>query len=213
MKVYSAPWQAELDAGRGLVSSAVRVQGTSTTVRFWGGYGDLTLASEVYTGIGDRALVTATGAALGGEANPLTVEISGIEDIAEAVRDLVGLRGAFVRVWRLGFDSAGVNLLHSEIWHRGRLDRATLVDTPGAPSLLRCEIDGPARTLGRSLGRMGSDADQRLVDANDDCFKFVNIAGEKKTAWGGKPPERFGSALPNTVTVFGMNLTVGGGRQ
>ena len=209
MKTYPASWQAELDAGGGLVSSAVRVQGTAATVRFWGGYGDLTLGGEVYTGIGDRALVTATGAALGGEANPVTVEISGVDDIAQTIRDLVGLRGAFVRIWRLGFDTPGLNLLYSEIWHRGRLDRAPLIDQPNGQTIVRCEIDSPARTLGRKLGRMGSDADQRLVDGADDCFKFVNVAGEKKLAWGGKPPERAASALP-TITVFGMTIPVGG---
>lgn len=202
MKTFASAWSTALAAGEGLVTGALRIQGASSTLRYWGGYGDLTLGGEVYTGIGDRALITASGASLGGAANPITVEITGIDDTATAIRDLVGLRGAFIRVWRLGFDSNGVNLLDNRVWHRGRLDKATLVEAADEPSRILCEIDGPARTLGRALSRMGSDADQRITDANDDCFKYVNVAADKKLAWGGKPPQRAKEALPNSGFIL-----------
>lgn len=212
MKTYATAYQTALDAGAVADCGAVKVIGSSGSWRYWSGYGDLTLASEVYTGLGDRMMVTVSGAAIGTAANGATIEITGIESPADALRGLAGLRGASVQIWRLGFDPSLTTLLDSRIWTRGRLDKAPLRDRPGGDSVLRLEIETPARSLGRALGRMLSDPDQRLIDSGDDCCKFINIFGEKKLAWGGRPPKRASETLPNAASgSWFFQVATGGG--
>ena len=92
-------------------------------------------------------------------------------------------------------DRGGRVLLESKVWLRGRVDSVTLNETPGGTSTLKVGVEGPARGLGRRSERMRSDADQRLIDEADAGFRRVAYAGQKSIYWGGKPPERAGSAF------------------
>ncbi len=207
MKLYSSVAQAALDAGDVIVSGAVKLA-LSTPFLVWGGYEPLTLASEVYTGIGDRGLVQASSGQLGGAANGPALSLSGVDPDVAALIDTNSLRGAAAVIWRLIFDGSGRNLLDARVWDRGRCDRLTIEETPAGTSTLKLSIEGAARGMGRHGGRMRTDADQRLIQGDDGGFKAVSTAPNKTLNLGGKPPARVADALPNSG---GSAVGYGGG--
>ena len=88
-------------------------------------------------------------------------------------------------------------------------------ETPGGEAIIRLGIEGPARGLGRRSERMRSDADQRLIDPTANGFAAVAYAGDKAINWGGKPPQRSGSAFggvsPGTLHAKGQLISIADG--
>lgn len=194
MKTFSAEALAALETGENIVAGAVRF-GLVEPVRYWGGGGSLSLGGETYVGIGDQGTVEVSGGTLGGRAEGAMLTLSGVDPQVAAEVDFRSLRGVSVILWWLVFDGGGRVLLQSKVWLRGRVDSVTLNETPGGTSTLKVGVEGPARGLGRRSERMRSDADQRLIDEADAGFRRVAYAGQKSIYWGGKPPERAGSAF------------------
>jgi hypothetical protein len=211
VKTFSTATQEALESGEAIVTAAIKVVTPGETWRVWGGYGDLAIAGEAdpFTGIGDRALVTASGGELGSAANALTIDLNGVEPENLRLLGLSGLRRAPVVVWRLIFDVTGANMLAAHVFTRGRLDVAPVTGTPGGEKSIRFDIEGAARSLGRRMGRMRTDADQRLIRSDDPGFELVSIAGEVKLYWGGKTPERAGSALPGSSFLGHLGQIMG----
>ncbi len=168
---------------------------TSTPVAFWGGYGNLTIDSVVHIGLGDRFMLSETAGSLGGEEQGAVVELSAVDDDVAPLRALSGLRGAPVICRRLIFNATGSTLLETEVRIRGRVDHMPGEETPGGEAKFMLKIEGAARGAGRRGGRMRTDADQRLINGTDGGFKRISYAGEVTLYWGGKPPQRAGSAL------------------
>ena len=139
--------------------------------------------------MGDNGLVSATGGAVGSAEQNLTLELSGVEPDNLALFDMTSLRRAPTVCRRLLFDSSGLTWLAAPIFARGRLDQAPTEQTPGGSATIRAMIEGAARGLGRGLGRMRTDADQRLINASDDGLKAISYAGTLAIYLGGKPPQ------------------------
>jgi hypothetical protein len=180
------------------VERGIPVVGAGTTIRLWGGYGDLDLPSDAgtstYSGIGDRGLIQSSSGAIGGTAQNLTLGLSGIEPAALEVLNPDEVRDASVVVRRLIFDSSGKTLLGAYVYTRGRLDELKTSELVGGGASIQISVEGAARGLGRRGGRMRSDADQRLVSSPDGFFKNVSFAAQKVLYWGGKKPSGGGSA-------------------
>lgn len=200
MKTISAEALAALAKGEAIVSGAVRL-GTAEPRLYWGGYGEVTLGGEVYEGIGDRGLVTASGGSLGGQEQPAEITVSGLDPDAAGDLNLRQLRGVSAVLWRLVFNGSGSTLLDASVFLRGRVDRATIEETPGGNSTLRIAIEGAARGLGRRSERMRTDSDQRLILPTDGGMRRIAWAGEKSIYWGGKPPQRAGSAFSGGTVI------------
>lgn len=209
MKTFSTAWQAELDAGRGITSGAVKVESTPA-FRVWGGYGDLTIAGETYIGIGQNGLIEATGSQLGGQEQAVELTLSGVDPDILALVDASAVRKARVTIWRLGFDASATVLLDARVFARGVVDNLKRECTPGGAATLKCVVETAARGLGRVTGRLRSDADQRMVNSADGGFSRVTQAGELTLAWGGKPPARTSNALPGTLVAGGGGGLVNG---
>lgn len=147
-----------------------------------------------YLPLGDRDIGIATGAALGGIAQNLSLTLSGIEPDLLELLDAVSVKGAPVRVITLIFDGSGTQLLDHFVHRRGRVDRVPVRETSGGTATITVEVEGPGRGLGRRTGRMRSDADQRLIDPDDGGMRQVSFAAEKTLYWGGRRPSRAGDA-------------------
>lgn len=202
MKIYSEEALAALESGEVIVSAGV-LFGAPVDVGFWGGHGPLAFlneggVAEAYLGLGDRGFATAAGGALGGAEQGVELILSGIEPEVAARVDLSEIRGCPIVIRKLIFNGSGAVLLANPVFLRGRVDRADREETPGGFSVLTIGVESAARGLGRRLERMRSDADQRLIDANDGFFARVAYAGEKLITWGGKPPVRAGAAVGGT---------------
>jgi hypothetical protein len=135
------------------------------------------------------------GAALGSAATNVELTLSGIDPETLALLDAEEVRRAAVTLRRLIYAGDGRTLLDIEVFQRGRLDQLSAVETIGGTAALAAMIETAARGLGRRGGRMRSDADQRLIKADDGFFKHASYAGEKTLYWGGRPPANAGQAL------------------
>ncbi|PHY20931.1 hypothetical protein [Caulobacter sp. BP25] len=194
MKVFGPEADAEIAAGRAMSVGAALIAGAPNPTRIWGGYHPITVAGQIFQPIGDRGLVRASGGQLGGAAQAVTLELSGVEPEVLAMLDAEALKNVPVIVWRWIFDASGRNLLATPVFTRGRLDQIIIDDVPGGTSKISASVEGAAKGLGRSRGRTRSDADQRLDDPADAGFSAVSYAGEKIMYWGGKLPSTVAAA-------------------
>jgi hypothetical protein len=172
------------------------VGGTGTPLRLWGGYGPITIDGHEFQGVGDRGFVQQTAGAIGGVAQGMTIGLSGIEPNALALLDdAADFRGAGVVIYRLIFGPDGKSLLDAHVFDRGRIDTIASDETIGGGASIAAAVESAARGLGRSLARLRSDADQRLINALDGYFKNTAYAGQKMLYWGGKKPSIAATAL------------------
>lgn len=197
MKVYASNWTAALAAGGVRTAGAVKIEAT-TDFLVWGGAGNLVLNGETYIGIGDAGLVSVSGSQIGGTEDAISLVLSGVDPEAAALMDTSGSRNARVTTWRLGFDVSGTSLLDASIFDRGRLDKLSRDDQPGAggKATVTATVETAIRGLGKMTGRRTADADQRAILATDPTCSKVTQAGQLTLAWGGKPPARVVDSLP-----------------
>ena len=194
MKVIAPAALEALERGDAIVVGAVEIAADPVT-RVWGGRRPITFDGRTFDPLGDRSLVQVAGGALGGQAQSITLTLSGLEPKVLALLDSSEVAGAPTTLWRLIFDSSGTQLLGFNVWGRGRLDTLPREEEIGGTASIIARIETPARSSGQRGARLRSDADQRMIDPDDGFFKHVAYAGEKKLYWGGRRAERAGSAL------------------
>ncbi len=187
MKIFSPAAMAEIRKGTAIVSGAVEIL-CRDPIRLWGGYGRLPIEGETYEPIADRALAQVSGQALGGAAQNVNLTLSGIEPEALELLDAEEVKRAPATLRRLIFSGDGKRMLDQHVFTRGRLDPLTVRDVIGGAASINTSIESAARGLGRRGGRMRTDADQRLIKADDGFFKNVSYAAEKVLYWGGQKP-------------------------
>lgn len=185
MRDYSDAAIAAMESGECIVSGALAIY-CDPPVFVWGGTGVLPLDGDDYLGVDDREIGQATGGALGGSAQNITLTLSGIDPEHLALLDADEVRQAPAKVYRLLFDGTGRTLLDARIFKRGRVDDLAVDETVGGTAAISVSIESAARGLGRSGKRMRSDADQRLIDPADGFFKHVSYAATKTIYFGGK---------------------------
>lgn len=201
MKIIAPAALAAIISGTAIVAGAVQITPRDpdlAVIRVWSGYGKLTIAAADYLPIGDRAFAQQTAGAVGGVAQGITLTLSGVERAALALLDPDEVRGASVVVYRLIFKGDGKTLLDAHVFDRGRGDTLDTVEKIGGPAAIRYMVESAARGLGRSLARMRSDSDQRLINSSDSYFSRAAYAGVKMLYWGGKKPARAAGAVSGT---------------
>lgn len=194
MKTIAGSALAALEDGTAIVAGAVEILGTPA-VRGWSGYGPITFDGRTFDPLGDYGLVRVAGGALGGSAQGITLTLSGIEPSLLALLDASGVQGASTTLWRLIFSGDGQSLLDFHVWARGRFDQLVTEEKVGESAALTAQLETAARGLGRRGARLRSDADQRLVKANDGFFRNIAFAGQKTLYWGGRKPASAASAV------------------
>ena len=175
-------------AGEALSVGAVRIDISPDPICFWGGYGELVIEGQTFLGIGDKGLISATSAAMGGAEENLTLELSGVDPDVLAQWNLSALRRAPVICYRLVFDAHGTTLLAAPVFRRGRIEEAPKSETSGGTATIKALVESAARGLGATGARVRSQADQTLIDPEDDGLKGVSYAGETLVYFGGKIP-------------------------
>jgi hypothetical protein len=199
MHTYSEAAQAALDDGTALAVGAVYLELSTGPWGVWGGHYVLELDGKTFQPIGDRGLASVAGGQLGTAEQGATLTLSGVDPNVLALVDTLSVRGAAAILYELLFDQTGSALLSAKVALRGRCDRMPIEDEIGGNSTVTLNIEGSVRGLGRRSGRMRTDADQRLIVGSDGGFKQVAYAGEITLNWGGKPPQRAASAVPNAL--------------
>lgn len=187
MKIFADAAVSALALGDVMVGGAVEILADPVT-RFFSGFGQLTIDGETFYGIGSPALVAQSTAAIGGTAQGVSLTLSGVDSDIVALINYASAKNAICTLYRMMINSAGTVLLDAQVFARGKLDTLEIEETPGGASNINVMVETAARALGRRGGRMRTDSDQRLISANDACFKAVSYAGEKTLYWGGPMP-------------------------
>jgi len=194
VRAFSDAAMAAIEAGTARVVGAVEIL-CDPPLRVWGGPWEQEIDGHDYIGVGDRGIASTGGAAIGSAAQNVTLELSGVDPTHLELLDADEVRAAPAVLRRLIFDGSGTQLLDVHVYRRGRVDVVSTEETIGGAAIIRAELEGAARGLGRRGGRLRADADQRLVAPDDGAFKHVSYAAEKQLYWGGKPPTSAGQAL------------------
>lgn len=223
MKDFGTAAREAIAAGRAMSVGAVFIAVPGEPFAVWGGYGDLVIDGQTHTGLGDRGLVSSSSGAVGSGDQGVTLELSGIEPKVLELADTRAANRADVVVRRLIFDSSGRTLLAAPVFSRGRLDKISTKDTIGGTSTIRAMVEGAVRGLGRTGGRMRSNADQRLADkhtqgpfANDIAFNsaatgpVVQPSGQKLTGYECIDCE-YSNILYNVGSSISLVMEVGSG--
>jgi hypothetical protein len=180
------------------------IVGGGDPIRVWGGHGPLTISGDVFQGIGDRGLAQQTAGAIGGVAQGMTLGLSGIEpEVLALLDDAEDLRGAATVIYRLIFANDGKTVLDAHVFDRGRLDTIDSDEVVGQAAAITAAVESTARSLGRSLARLRSDGDQRLISSLDGYFAQTAYAWQKELYWGGKKPARTASAVGGSTSGGG----------
>ncbi|MAM39347.1 MAG: hypothetical protein CL949_12810 [Erythrobacter sp.] len=201
MKTIAPAALAALDRGDAIVVGAIEIAADPVS-RVWGGPWPITFDGRTFEPLGDRTMVQVASGALGGQAQSITLTLSGLEPELLELLEAAEVAGAPTTLWRLIFDSSGTVLLGYNVWGRGRLDTLDREEEIGGTATITAKVETPARSMGKRGARMRSDADQRLIDPDDGFFKHVAYAGEKKLYWGGRAPERAGSVLSDSIRAI-----------
>lgn len=187
MKIWSDAAIAAMTDGTAISIGAVKI-GCTPPVRVWGGYGQITLAGETYDGIGDRGLIAASAGTIGSAEQNVSLTLSGVEPSVLALWSASEVRRAPCQIWELIWDGSGTVMLDAKIFTAGRIDACTIDEEVGGTATIIAQVETAARGLGQTGQRMRTDADQRLIDANDAGFRAISFAGQKTLYWGGQRP-------------------------
>lgn len=155
-------------------------------VKWFSGWGEITIEGEVYTGIGEAGLVIPTASSIGGANDGLTIEFSGLDPAITALVDNYDYHQKPVTVYRLVFAPDRKTLLGAAVFMRGRIDSIGEIATVGGKAALVVQVEGPRRDMNRRGARMRSNVDQRAL-GGDAAKKHVGVAARKTLSWGNKP--------------------------
>lgn len=174
-------------AGRAPILAGAARFSFGETYRVWSGYGQLTIDSQDFKGIGARALIVPTGSQGGGSAEGTRLTLSGVDpDVAQTIED-EDYHQKPCTIWRLIFSPDHV-LLGAAVFLRGRVDTVTITEQVGGDSSIEFDIEGPRRDMSRRGARIRSDSDQRVLGGSGDAaMKHISYAARKTLVWGQKP--------------------------
>lgn len=189
MKTINPTALTALTEGTAIVTAAVAIY-TSSPAYFWGGYGDLVIGSDTYTGVGDGGTVSPVNMEAGGVESGMQLSLANFDPYVNTLIAAENLRGKTAVIRRLIFDSHGTTLLDSSVFFRGRVDQVNLKETIGGTADAVISVEGSARGLNRSGNRIANLDDQLLVSATDTSFERMATSPTVTLYWMGKEPTR-----------------------
>lgn len=160
---------------------AVELEFTSGTLRFWNGYGDLTVNGDTYTGSGDLLGISAIEETAEIGAKGATVTMSGIPSYLLSIALAENYRNRTASIYVGTIDGATVE---SYKIFSGRMDMMDL-EEQGETCAISLQIENKLIDLERSRVRRYTSEDQKALYSGDKGFEFVNSLQEANIKWGG----------------------------
>ncbi len=154
--------------------------------RFWTGYGDITIAGNVYTGAGALGRITYPNERAGLDAVRKTFQVSGAEIDPTLITE-ADIEGSFGRdvVEYLGFlnQQTGELAEEPEINWEGRIDSIRRVD--GAEPRIEVNAEHRMVILEKTTGLRRTNEHQQQFYAGDTGFSQVSQSLVREISWGG----------------------------
>jgi hypothetical protein len=169
----------------------------SGLIGFFSGIGTFEWSGVTFTGAGTLFEIDTIGSSMDGSAVPLVIRLNGdaragLTPTVLATIESVQYRGRPVTVYRRYMHPETYAELSTELIYRGKIDTMVHKIQEGEQAVLECHTENVLIDLARSGYRMRSDADQRLIDANDGSMRFTSTVPDFKIDWGSAPerPQR-----------------------
>ena len=168
---------------------ATELEFSTGTLRFWNGYGDITMtaggASNTFTGLGDLMNVSAISESDQVEAIGATLGLTGIKSsfISAALSANYTNRNASIFLGL--FDSNKSVISDVYTLFKGKMDIMKIDEGPETASI-QLSLENRLIALDRAKERRYTHEDQQLSFSGDLGFEFVPDLQDKEIIWGKK---------------------------
>jgi hypothetical protein len=154
--------------------------------RMWFGHGQIEVAGELWDGDGGMASISEIGAAIGDSAQPLTIDVSGVDQqfMALAASEVNLVRGRPINISIAFFSESGLLLDSPASLYTGEMQAIKPSKTVMSRSLsLLCE--GIFSDRGMTPNGLLSDRDQKSRHIGDTGMEFMSSLAVKQINWFG----------------------------
>jgi|TARA_Y100000034_G_C6657441_1_gene288084 hypothetical protein len=156
---------------------------TSETIRVWNGIGDITVSSDVFTGIGTLGTVSPIIETATVKATGVDFALSGIPSGLLSIALTEDYQERLATLW-LGFmDTSDNSFIDRLQIYKGRMDVMT-IEEEGETSTISLSTESILVGLERPRERRYTDQDQKSQFPADKGFEFVTSLQEKDVPWG-----------------------------
>lgn len=176
------------EAARPVVRPALLAELTfvSQTLRVWTGIGSITLAGQLWSGLGEFGRVSAVEETVDLRAAGATLQLSGVPADLIATVSTEPLQGRSARLLLVFLDAAGQPVGPPAVLFHGRMDTVEILDG-AAEAVIALTVENRLRDLERPRLRRYTDADQQAAFPGDRGFAFVPALQELEILWGPLP--------------------------
>lgn len=161
---------------------AIKLAFDSGDVKLWTGYGDITVASETYTGGGQLLSISPIEETVEVAARGVNFALNGIDSSLVSVALTENYQGRSAKVY-LGVISSGAVVSDPYLVFDGRMDVMTIEDV-GDTASISLSAESRLIDLERSRVRRYTNSDQQNQFPGDTCLRFVADLQDKEIAWG-----------------------------
>ena len=161
---------------------AIKLAFDGGDVKLWTGYGDITVASETYTGGGELLSISPIEETVEIAAKGVNFALNGIDSSLVSVALTENYQGRSAKVY-LGVISSGAVVSDPYLVFDGRMDVMTIEDA-GDTASISLSAESRLIDLERSRVRRYTNSDQQNQFPGDTCLRFVADLQDKEIAWG-----------------------------
>jgi hypothetical protein len=168
---------------------ACELEFSTGTLRFWNGYGDLTMtaggSSNTFTGLGDLIGVSAISESDQVEAIGATLSLTGIKSsiISAALSANYTNRNASIFLGLFDTNKSVISDVYTLF--KGKMDIMKIDEGPESATIV-LSLENRLIALDRSKERRYTHEDQQLSFSGDKGFEFVPDLQDKEIIWGKK---------------------------
>jgi len=166
---------------------ACELEFSTGTLRFWNGYGDLTMtaggSSNTFTGLGDLMSVSSISESDQVEAIGAQIKLTGIKSslISAALSANYTNRNASIFLGLFDTNKAVIADIYTLF--KGKMDIMKIDEIPES-SIITLNLENRLIVLDRALQRRYTHEDQQLRFAGDLGLEFVPDLQDKEIVWG-----------------------------
>jgi len=164
---------------------AVEMNFSSGVLRLWGGYGDLTIDGDTYTGSADFLQISTIDETSEIRATGITVGLSGIPASLIATALTEDYQGRDITLYFGTLDTTGAINDTPYVVFKGRMD---LMSVQENGDFCNINITGESRLIDLEIARefRYTSEDQKIEYPADKGLEFIADLQNKEIIWGGK---------------------------
>ena len=168
---------------------AIELEFSDGTLRFWTGYGDITMtaggSSKTFTGTGDLLTISPIGESSTLQMQGITVALTGIKSslISTALTAQYTNRNGTLYMGLL--NSSGAVIADVYTLFKGKMDVLN-INEGAETSTITLKIESRLVSFDLPLNRMLTLEDQQVDYATDLGFEFISSLQDKEIIWGKK---------------------------